>query len=77
MVQRRPSSHHGVGHTIKAINPMRHANRSDMRDYATLRNPGGTPSQEFDWDAQLVRHARTMKELGYPLSAEQKRRLES
>jgi hypothetical protein len=47
-----------------------------FRDYSTHYSPGRQPSQDFDWDAALYRHARSMKALGYRLSDEQQARID-
>lgn len=49
--------------------------RPDMRTYPA-GNFGNKPSLDFDWDAALYRHALTMRELGYELSKEQRKRID-
>ena len=71
MVMRR---HTARSEIIQASRPQR-VGTPDLRDYSTFRNPGDRPSQRFDWDAALTLHARSMDDLGYKLSKEQKRRL--
>jgi hypothetical protein len=46
-----------------------------MRTYPA-GNFGNKPSLDFDWDAALYRHALTMRELGYELSKEQRKRID-
>lgn len=50
--------------------------KPDMRDYRALKYRGPTPSNDYDWDAALLRFARIVNELGYPLSPEQQKRLD-
>lgn len=68
---------HNSPRAIQARNPMRDRTVRDMRSYDTVHNPGGRPSQDFNWDKALTLHALAVWDLGYPLSAEQKRRIEA
>lgn len=71
---------HSAPTAIKARNPMRDRSDRDMRNYNSIRGVGGgsapRPSRDFNWDKALLLHALAMWDLGYPLSAEQKRRIE-
>jgi hypothetical protein len=47
-----------------------------MRDYSVLKYRGPTPSADFDWDAALLRFALMVRDMGYPLSPEQRKRID-
>lgn len=38
-------------------------------------NPGARPSEDFNWDKALTLHAQAMRDLGYTLSDDQKKRI--
>jgi hypothetical protein len=62
--------------SLKATNPTKQrVGKPDMRDYKNI-NPGKRPSAEYDWEPALLAFALTMWSLGYPLSKEQKQRIE-
>lgn len=46
------------------------------RNYAALKFKGATPSVDFDWDAALYRYVVIVRDLGYTLSEEQKKRID-
>jgi hypothetical protein len=54
----------------------RHIGKPDMRDYSGFKFLGNRPSQRFDWDAALYRHALIMRDLGYKLSPQQQQRID-
>jgi hypothetical protein len=46
------------------------------RDYSALSNRAPTPSDDYDWDAALTRYALIVRDLGYVLSDEQRKRID-
>jgi hypothetical protein len=63
--------------SLKATNPTRNRiGKPDLRDYSSFKNPGARPSLDFDWDRALLGLALLMWDLGYELSAKQKKRIE-
>lgn len=61
---------------LSATKPKRQG-RPDLRDHdAYARNWGDRPSERFEWDRSLTLHAIAMRDLGYPLSDDQKRRID-
>jgi hypothetical protein len=61
--------------SLKATKPRSHG-KPDLRDYSSFKNPGKRPSADFDWDRALLGLALLMWDLGYELSAKQKKRIE-
>jgi hypothetical protein len=68
-----------IGGTRRPLRTEAWQGRDDSRsrggNATTTHHTAEQPSAQFDWDAAIYLHAVNMAELGYPLSAMQKRLL--
>lgn len=74
VAQKIPRKHPGLIPSNAMLKP---AANQRGREASAATHSQPRPSELFDWDKALLLHALAMWDLGYPLSADQKRRIEN